>query len=85
MTHEPECNCALRPTDCEGDCEPHGKVICIDGQFECDYCGMACACFAIRAAYQRGREDAAKALSDVPPFAGLDEAIAAARGDGEQA
>lgn len=57
-----------------------------------------CACDALRAAYQRGREDAAQEILMEPTVAMFDEehpngdfwmrrndAYAAARGDGEQA
>ena len=72
MNHEPECGACL-------------------------HCGEPCMCAELRAAYRRGREDAAKAvlnklLPEPTPNewdAGFNvaiyEAIAAARGDGEQA
>lgn len=72
MTHEPECP-----------------------EFEYDRPPLKanCVCANIRAAYQRGREDAATAVATTPLFSYLadgpmlvhyGEAIAAARGDGEQ-
>ncbi len=53
---------------------------------------IVCVCANIRAAYQRGREDAAKGLTDwylangdEPLSEWESECVAAARGDGEQA
>ena len=69
---------------------------CLHVRCDCVACALGnlpCTCAAVRSAYQRGREDAVKALIDLPAAAWgenlspLDfEAIfAAVRGDGEQA
>lgn len=70
MTHEPECEIAMSGVNVND-----------------------CICGYINHAYQRGREDAAKAVADMDDLTGYDmdgavwqdKAIAAARGDGEQA
>lgn len=72
MTHEPEC---------------------LEVGYELDPSEFCSICITARAAYQRGREDAAHAVEaarDAKTYVysdaweAWDEAIAAARGDGEQ-
>jgi len=81
VNHEPECpynDASLVPTRTFfGD---------VEVSVGCTFCGV------IRAAYQRGREDAAKAVESVKDYHGgsgvlvnRNFAAAAARGDGEQA
>lgn len=91
--HEPECLLVATP------CKEHLVMKRHDefpiGIGECVWCDVPCSCNGIRAAYQRGREDAAKAVfAAIPPAPimgsgeitqfRVEDIINAARGDGKQ-
>lgn len=81
QAHEPDCEMGKRP-ECWGDGLrdlPYDEHrIRNEDRMDCTRCGLQCSCAALRAAYQRGREDAAEAVQrvrDLHDWITTDEAI----------